>query len=273
VFRRAPSACPHPRQATAPGYSPPAKSQNRPDLSLWRLCEARGFLFSVFDMARFVLRGRLHISPYAACCYAIFFKLLIPAITGRFISSDEGHGSRQRPGYQVTPNLSLSCPMHAKNKTDSVQKTSPPVVKQAAYGETRAAIIKKKLMKNKLSVEAAAPANADQLSSNRTDKRVKINTARRQANRALNTDKLLSLLRTEAPNFYAIAEIVGKWVWIQFDQKQPVTVTALLSELGFHWNGKRQSWQHPCGIFRDRSVNFDPRKKYGSRFAADVNPA
>src|ERR1019366_943583 len=127
-------------------------------LCLRRLCEARGFLFSVFDMARFVLSRRLHVSPYAACCYAIFFKLLIPAVSGRFISGDEAHEARQRYGYQVTPKLSLSCPMHAGNKTDLVQKMSPPVVKQAAYGETRAANIKKKLMKNKLSVEAAAPA-------------------------------------------------------------------------------------------------------------------
>jgi hypothetical protein len=34
--------------------------------------------------------------------------------------------------------------MHAGNKTDLVQKMSPPVGKQAAYGETRMAIIKKK---------------------------------------------------------------------------------------------------------------------------------
>jgi len=67
--------------------------------------------------------------------------------------------------------------------------------------------------------------------------------------------------------------VVGKWVWIQFDGKQPVTVTAVLSELGFHWNNKRQSWQHPCGLFRDQSVRFDPRRKYGSYFAADQKPA
>jgi hypothetical protein len=102
-----------------------------------------------------------------------------------------------------------------------------------------------------------------------TDKRTKINTARRQANRALNTDKLLALLRNETPKFFELAEVVGKWVWIQFDGKQPVTVTSVLSELGFHWNNKRQSWQHPCGLFRDQSVNFDPRKKYGSYFAAE----
>ena len=89
----------------------------------------------------------------------------------------------------------------------------------------------------------------------------------------LNTENLLALLRRETPKFFELAEVVGKWVWIQFDQKQPVTVTAVLSELGFHWNNKRQSWQHPCGLFRDRSVSFDPRQKYGSYFAASIKPA
>ena len=137
-------------------------------------------------------------------------------------------------------------------------------MKQAAYGETRTANIKKKLMKNKLQIEAATPANAVQQSSIRA----KISTTRRHANRALNTEKLLALLRSEAPKFFELAEVVGKWVWIQFEQKQPATVTAALSELGFHWNNARQSWQHPCGMFRDLSVPFDPRKKYGSYFAA-----
>jgi hypothetical protein len=128
-------------------------------------------------------------------------------------------------------------------------------------------------MKNKFKSEAAAPANAVQQSSIKPDNRTKINTARRHANRALNTEKLLALLRSEAPNFFELAEVVGKWVWIQFDGKQPVTVTAVLSELGFHWNNARQSWQHPCGLFRDQSVRFDPRKKYGSYFAAEQKPA
>ena len=84
-------------------------------------------------------------------------------------------------------------------------------------------------MKTKLKNQNSEAQNRPEQSG--TDKRAKINTARRQANRALNTENLLALLRSEAPNFYAIAEIVGKWVWIQFDQKQPVTVTAVLSEL------------------------------------------
>jgi len=163
--------------------------------------------------------------------------------------------------------------MHAGNKTHIAQKLSPRGVKQAAYGETRTASIKKKLMKNKLSVEATAPANAVQQSSINTDRRAKINIARRQANRTLTTENLLALLRRETPKLFALAEVVGQWVWIQFEQKQPSTVTAVLSEFGFHWNKNRQSWQHPCGLFRDQSAPFDPRKKYGSYFAADANPA
>ena len=163
--------------------------------------------------------------------------------------------------------------MHAANKTDSVQKMSPLLVKQAGYGETRAAIIKKKLMKNKIKNEAAAPANADQLSSNKTDTRAKIDFTRRNANRALNTEKLLALLRKETPKFFDIAEVVGKWVWIQFSDKQPPTVTRVLAELGFHWNNTRQAWQHPCGTIPDERATYDPRKRYGSYFAADRQTA
>ena len=69
----------------------------------------------------------------------------------------------------------------------------------------------------------------------------------RRANRALETEKLLALLRSDAPRFFEIAEVVGKWVWIQFSDKQPPTITSVLAELGFHWNNTRQAWQHPCG--------------------------
>ena len=155
-----------------------------------------------------------------------------------------------------------------------VQNMAPLEVKQAAYGETRTAIIKKKLMKNKnFELEASAPANAVQQSSKKSDSRPRIDMKRRNANRALNTDRLLDVLRTETPNFFDIAEVVGKWVWIQFSDKQPPTVTSVLAELGFHWNRKRQSWQHPCGMFRDLPAPFDPRQKYGSYFPADVKPA
>ena len=69
-----------------------------------------------------------------------------------------------------------------------------------------------------------------------------------------------------------MAEVVGKWVWIQFREKQPPTVTALLSELGFHWNNKRQAWQHPCGALTP-GTESDPREKYPNWFPADVKAA
>ena len=56
----------------------------------------------------------------------------------------------------------------------------------------------------------------------------------RRANRTLDTERVLLLLRTEAPRFFEIAEVVGKWVWIQFSDKQPPTITSVLAEFGFH---------------------------------------
>ncbi|MDD5139538.1 MAG: hypothetical protein PHY43_04660 [Verrucomicrobiales bacterium] len=70
-----------------------------------------------------------------------------------------------------------------------------------------------------------------------------------------------------------MAEVVGKWVWIQFSDKQPPTVTRVLAELGFHWNNTRQTWQHPCGTIPDERATYDPRQRYGSYFAADLKPA
>jgi hypothetical protein len=30
-----------------------------------------------------------------------------------------------------------------------------------------------------------------------------------------------------------------------------------------------QAWQHPCGTIADERADYDPRKRYGSYFAAD----
>jgi hypothetical protein len=100
-----------------------------------------------------------------------------------------------------------------------------------------------------------------------------IDWQKRSSNRQLPTAELLALLRTEAPDFYNLAQIVGKWVWIQFAEKQPPTVTAVLAQFGFHWNNKRQCWQHPCGPVTVDASPDDPRAKYGATFAADVQAA
>ena len=96
--------------------------------------------------------------------------------------------------------------------------------------------------------------------------------AKRREYREFPTDRVLDLLRAEEPRFFEIAEVVGKWVWIQFPEKQTRDVTAALSQFGFHWNSKRQAWQHPCGQFTTGST-ADPRTKYGTHFAADQVPA
>jgi hypothetical protein len=138
--------------------------------------------------------------------------------------------------------------------------------------ETEPQSTKKKTMKTKPNQksesglknrpEPLSTANRQQID------RVQIDFIRRRVNRSLDTAKLLSLLKSETPKFFELAEVVGKWVWIEFTEKQPAAVTRVLAELGFHWNKVRQAWQHPCGMYRDRSVNYDPRKRYGSYFAA-----
>ncbi len=85
-------------------------------------------------------------------------------------------------------------------------------------------------------------------------------------------ESLLELIRKEAPAFWDAVEVVGKWVWLQFDGKQPREITAVISQLGFHWNNRRQVWQHPCGQVTVRA-DFDPRRKYRSYFPSDQKPA
>jgi len=98
----------------------------------------------------------------------------------------------------------------------------------------------------------------------------RINLARRMANRSLTTERLLGLLRKQSPRFFELAEVVGKWVWIQFERKQPNHITSVLAELGFHWNKTRQAWQHPCRVYCAKGAAYDPRTRYGSYFAADI---
>jgi hypothetical protein len=116
------------------------------------------------------------------------------------------------------------------------------------------------------------PENAKAENQN-TSKLLPVDFDLRRANRCLPTDKVLQMLQEEAPRFYELAEVVGKWVWIQFQEKQPRDVTAILSQLGFHWNNTRQAWQHPCGHFRKEPSAKDPREIFGSHFAADAKAA
>ena len=126
-------------------------------------------------------------------------------------------------------------------------------------------------MKTKIQQLKGLKSRSEQLSTEKTAENplIPIDFERRQANRRLSRDRLLALLRSEAPRFFEPAEVVGKWVWIRFGEKQPREVTAHLAELGFHWNGDRQSWQHPCGTIPVAAATYDPRQRYGSYFPAD----
>ena len=92
--------------------------------------------------------------------------------------------------------------------------------------------------------------------------------AKRAENRQLSTDRVLELLKRWLPVAFERAEVVGQWVWVAFTEKQPQSITAELSQLGFHWNNRRQVWQHPCGVFKGEPV--DPRSKYQTVSAQEV---
>ena len=86
-------------------------------------------------------------------------------------------------------------------------------------------------------------------------------------------EKVLETLSRWMPAQYALAEVVGKWIWISFPEPPIERIRAELSQLGFHWNNTRQTWQHPCGTIPEERATYDPRKRYGSYFAADQKPA
>ena len=83
---------------------------------------------------------------------------------------------------------------------------------------------------------------------------------------------ILDYLRTRLPKQYEVAEVVGKWIWLESPAKGAIAATLWLT--GFHWNQRRGVWQHPCGKFDPIGAHpTDPRNKYRSYFPADVSPA
>ena len=122
-----------------------------------------------------------------------------------------------------------------------------------------------------LKSEASAPANVRPSSDSKTsnpEQLHRIDFRLRFQNRGLSTAQVIDLLYNETPRFWELCQVVGKWVWIRFQHKQPRNVTAELAQLGFHWNRRRQVWQHPCGEFRT-GARIDPRQKYPTFYPAD----
>jgi len=93
-------------------------------------------------------------------------------------------------------------------------------------------------------------------------------------NRRLDTESVLNHLRTKLPQLYELAEVVGKWVWLDVSPARKPLLAKSLWALGFHWNNRRGVWQHPCGKFGPFGTHpADPRSKYRCFFPADVIPA
>ena len=58
------------------------------------------------------------------------------------------------------------------------------------------------------------------------------------------------------------AEVVGQWVWIEFDGKPSEEIRTKLKAVGFKWIKKRGKWAHNCGV-HSRRGRINPRVKYG----------
>ena len=89
----------------------------------------------------------------------------------------------------------------------------------------------------------------------------------RARNRALPQADVLAKVRLH-PDILAAAQIVGRWLWVQFAAIPAPSTRATLAQLGFHWNNKRRVWQHPCGPISPDVSPDEPRSKYGAVPAA-----
>ena len=77
-------------------------------------------------------------------------------------------------------------------------------------------------------------------------------------NRKLKAVEVLKRLPKEALNN---SSVVGRWVWLYFEEKPIQAILDEIKALGFKWNRDRGVWQHPCGEWSGSSP-ADPRLKY-----------
>ena len=59
------------------------------------------------------------------------------------------------------------------------------------------------------------------------------------------------------------ADVVGRWVWVNFTEKPSAEVRQLLKDYGFRWSKRRGEWAHNCG-HPTKSGHCIPREKYGA---------
>ena len=86
---------------------------------------------------------------------------------------------------------------------------------------------------------------------------------------ATDTLALLDKLKTELPEIWGQAQVVGKWVWLEFNIPPAGAIRQRLKQFGFHWNGQRKCWQHPCGV-PSRHSQGDQRQHYPVKAADEL---
>lgn len=126
---------------------------------------------------------------------------------------------------------------------------------------------KKAMTTTNLKNEASAPANVRPSSVSKT-----CAFAAYRANRELPTETVLDLLKAQLPSRCERAEIVGRWIWLDFPARTHRAAANTLWRLGFHWNQRRCLWQHPCGACAPYNTHSgDPRSEYVSPPAQTFN--
>ncbi|MBW7990168.1 MAG: hypothetical protein FVQ84_09165 [Planctomycetes bacterium] len=58
------------------------------------------------------------------------------------------------------------------------------------------------------------------------------------------------------------ARVVGKWVWIKFENKPSAEIRAGLKSMGFRWSRRREQWAHNCGHSTKPALSYKPWDKY-----------
>ena len=59
------------------------------------------------------------------------------------------------------------------------------------------------------------------------------------------------------------AVVVGRWVWVAFEERPSEEIRRFLKITGFRWVKNREAWAHNCGHYSKRG-HGDPRDKYGA---------
>ena len=65
------------------------------------------------------------------------------------------------------------------------------------------------------------------------------------------------------------ARVVGRWVWVEFEDKPDQAVRAGLKAIGFRWSKRRGQWAHNCGNPTKPARGYKPWDKYSTRSLDD----